>query len=77
MYLSMLFIIIAAIFQLGNFYGFIALSFFILTITQFQIKPEERIIEKILVKSIVSIKRRFGAGYSLVSHLSNKVCTKK
>ena len=58
MYLGMLFIILAAIFKFGNYYGFIALPFFILYITQFQIKPEERIIEGIFGDEYVHYKSK-------------------
>lgn len=58
MYLGMQLIIIAAIFKFGNYYGFIALPFFILYITQFQIKPEERIIERIFGEEYVFYKKK-------------------
>lgn len=58
MYLGMLFIIVAAIFKFGNYYGFIALPVFILYITQFQIKPEERIIESIFGEEYVRYKKQ-------------------
>jgi protein-S-isoprenylcysteine O-methyltransferase Ste14 len=58
MYLGMQFILIAAIFKFGNYYGFIALPFFILYITQFQIKPEERIIEKIFGEEYCQYKKK-------------------
>jgi protein-S-isoprenylcysteine O-methyltransferase Ste14 len=58
MYLGMLFIIIAAVFKLGNYYGLIALVFFILYLTQFQIKPEERIIEGIFGDEYVRYKSK-------------------
>jgi protein-S-isoprenylcysteine O-methyltransferase Ste14 len=58
MYLGMQLIIIAAIFKFGNYYGFIALPFFILYITQFQIKPEERIIERIFGEEYVLYKKK-------------------
>lgn len=58
MYLGMLFIILAAIFKFGNYYGFIALPFFILYITQFQIKPEERIIKKIFGEEYCQYKKK-------------------
>jgi protein-S-isoprenylcysteine O-methyltransferase Ste14 len=58
MYLGMQLIIIAAIFKFGNYYGFIALPFFILYITQFQIKPEERIIEIIFGEEYVLYKKK-------------------
>jgi protein-S-isoprenylcysteine O-methyltransferase Ste14 len=58
MYLGMQLIIIAAIFKFGNVYGFIALPTFILYITQFQIKPEERIIERIFGDEYVLYKKK-------------------
>jgi protein-S-isoprenylcysteine O-methyltransferase Ste14 len=58
MYLGMQLIIIAAIFKFGNYYGFIALPCFILYITQFQIKPEERIIESIFGEEYVHYKKQ-------------------
>ena len=58
MYLGMVFIIIAAIFKFGNYYGFIALPVFIIYITQFQIKPEERIIEGIFGEVYVQYKKK-------------------
>ena len=58
MYLGMQFILIAAIFKFGNYYGFIALPFFILYITQFQIKPEERIIERIFGEQYLHYKKK-------------------
>ena len=57
MYLGMLFIIVAAIFKFSNYYGFIALPVFILYITQFQIKPEERIIEGVFGEEYVLYKK--------------------
>tara|TARA_R110000868_G_scaffold2006_1_gene15786 strand:- start:685 stop:1143 length:459 start_codon:yes stop_codon:yes gene_type:complete len=58
MYLGMIFIIVAAIFKFGNYYGFIALPCFILYITQFQIKPEECIIEGIFGEEYVQYKNK-------------------
>ncbi|WP_293746917.1 isoprenylcysteine carboxylmethyltransferase family protein [uncultured Paraglaciecola sp.] len=58
MYLGMLCIIIAAIFKFANFYGVIALPCFMLYITQFQIKPEERIIEGIFGEQYVLYKKK-------------------
>jgi protein-S-isoprenylcysteine O-methyltransferase Ste14 len=58
MYLGMQFIIIAVIFNFGNYYCFIALPFFILYITQFQIKPEERIIEGVFGEEYVEYKKK-------------------
>ncbi|MFT5839607.1 MAG: protein-S-isoprenylcysteine O-methyltransferase Ste14 [Flavobacteriales bacterium] len=58
MYLGMQFILIAAIFKIGNYCGFIALPFFILYITQFQIKPEERIIKKIFGEEYCQYKKK-------------------
>jgi protein-S-isoprenylcysteine O-methyltransferase Ste14 len=58
MYLGMQFIIIAAVFKFGNYYGFISLAFFILYITQFQIKPEEHIIEGIFGDEYVQYKKK-------------------
>ena len=58
MYLGMQFILIATIFKFGNYYGFIALPLFILYITQFQIKPEERIIEKIFGEEYCQYKKK-------------------
>ena len=57
MYLGMLLVIVAASFKFGSYYGFIALPFFVLYITQFQIKPEERIIEKIFGEEYVQYKK--------------------
>jgi hypothetical protein len=72
MYLGMQLIIIAVIFKLGNDCGFNAVPFFILYITQFQTKPEEGIIERILVNSICTIKRRLDAVYRLAMALNNQ-----
>jgi protein-S-isoprenylcysteine O-methyltransferase Ste14 len=58
MYLGMVIIIVAAIIKFANYYGFIALPCFILYITQFQIKPEERIIEGIFGNDYVYYKNR-------------------
>jgi protein-S-isoprenylcysteine O-methyltransferase Ste14 len=58
MYLGMQFIIIAAVVKFGNYYGFIALPCFIFYITQFQIKPEERIIEGIFGDEYQQYKKR-------------------
>ena len=58
MYLGMIFIIVAAVLKFGNYYGFIALLFFIVYITQFQIKPEERIIEGIFGEQYVQYKNK-------------------
>jgi protein-S-isoprenylcysteine O-methyltransferase Ste14 len=58
MYLGMQLIIIAAIFKFGSYYSFIALAFFILYITQFQIKPEERIIESIFGDEYLHYKKK-------------------
>ena len=58
MYLGMQLILIAAIFKLGNYYGFIAAAFFNLYITQFQIKPEERIIETIFGEEYLHYKKK-------------------
>ena len=58
MYLGMQLIIIAAIFKFGNYYGFIAAVFFNLYITQFQIKPEERIIERIFGDEYLHYKKK-------------------
>jgi len=58
MYLGMQLIIIAAIFKFGNYYGFIAAAFFNLYITQFQIKPEERIIERIFGDEYLHYKKK-------------------
>ena len=58
MYLGMQLILIAAIFKLGNYYGFIAAAFFNLYITQFQIKPEERIIETIFGEQYLHYKKK-------------------
>jgi hypothetical protein len=65
MYLSMQLIIITVIFKFDNRFRFIVLPFCILYITQFQIKPEERIIENILVKIILSTRKRLDVGCSL------------
>lgn len=58
MYLAMQLIIIAAIFKFGNFLAFVVLPLFILYITQFQIKPEERIIEGIFGDEYLAYKNR-------------------
>lgn len=58
MYLGMLLIIMAVILKFGNYCGIIALPFFILYITQFQIKPEERIIEGIFGDAYLQYKNR-------------------
>jgi protein-S-isoprenylcysteine O-methyltransferase Ste14 len=58
MYLGMQLIIVAAIIKFGNYYAFIALPCFILYITQFQIKPEERIIEKIFGDEYLHYKKQ-------------------
>jgi protein-S-isoprenylcysteine O-methyltransferase Ste14 len=58
MYLGMQLIIIAAIFKFGSYYSFIALAFFILYITEFQIKPEERIIERIFGEEYLHYKKK-------------------
>jgi protein-S-isoprenylcysteine O-methyltransferase Ste14 len=57
MYLGMLLVIVAASFKCGSYYGFIALPFFMLYITQFQIKPEARIIEKIFGEEYLQYKK--------------------
>ena len=58
MYLGMQLIIIAVVFKFGNYFGFIALPFFILYITQFQIKPEEHIIEGVFGEEYVNYKKK-------------------
>ena len=58
MYLGMVCIITAAIFKFGNYFGFISLPCFMLYITQFQIKPEERIIESIFGEQYVAYKKK-------------------
>ncbi len=58
MYLGMQLILIAAIFKLGNYYDCIAAAFFNLYITQFQIKPEERIIETIFGEEYLHYKKK-------------------
>lgn len=58
MYLGMQFIIIAAVLKFTNYLGFIALPCFILYITQFQIKPEERIIEGIFGEEYIQYKKK-------------------
>ena len=58
MYLGMQLIIIAVIFKLDNYYGFIAAAFFNFYITQFQIKPEERIIERIFGEEYLHYKKK-------------------
>jgi protein-S-isoprenylcysteine O-methyltransferase Ste14 len=58
MYLGMQLIIIAAIFKFGNVYSFISLPAFIFYITQFQIKPEERIIERIFGEEYILYKKK-------------------
>lgn len=58
MYLGMLLVVVAAIFKFGNYYGIIALPFFIFYITQFQIKPEERIIEGIFGEEYLQYKKK-------------------
>jgi protein-S-isoprenylcysteine O-methyltransferase Ste14 len=58
MYLGMQLIIIAAIFKFGNLYSFISLPAFIFYITQFQIKPEERIIERIFGEEYILYKKK-------------------
>jgi protein-S-isoprenylcysteine O-methyltransferase Ste14 len=58
MYLSMQLIIIAVIFKFGNYFGFIVLPCFILYITQFQIKPEESLMERIFGEDYVIYKKK-------------------
>ncbi|AGH44154.1 methyltransferase family protein [Paraglaciecola psychrophila] len=58
MYLGMQLIIIAAIFKFGNVYSFITLPAFILYITEFQTKSEERIIEIIFGEEYVFYKKK-------------------
>lgn len=58
MYLGMLLIIIAAVLKFANYYGFIALPFFVLYITTFQIKPEERCIEGIFGEEYMQYKKK-------------------
>lgn len=58
MYLGMQFIIIAAVLKWANYLGFIALPCFVFYITQFQIKPEERIIEGIFAEEYKEYKTK-------------------
>lgn len=58
MYLGMVLIIIAAVLKFGNAYGFIALPCFILYISIFQIKPEERMIENLFGQQYVQYKKK-------------------
>ncbi|WP_339721808.1 isoprenylcysteine carboxylmethyltransferase family protein [uncultured Paraglaciecola sp.] len=58
MYLGMCLIIMAAAFKLANYYGFIALPIFIFYITEFQIKPEERIITGIFGEPYLDYKKK-------------------
>lgn len=58
MYLGMVLVLIAAIVKLASLFGFIALITFILYITQFQIKPEERVIEGLFGKEYLEYKKR-------------------
>ena len=58
MYLGMLLILVAAIFKVNNYVGFIAIPFFVCYITKFQIKPEERVIERIFGKEYVNYKNK-------------------
>jgi protein-S-isoprenylcysteine O-methyltransferase Ste14 len=66
MYLGMIFIMVAAIFKLGNGYSFIALPLFLLYITRFQIKPEERIIERIIGEQYMQYKSKVRRWLKLV-----------
>ncbi|MBL4630906.1 MAG: isoprenylcysteine carboxylmethyltransferase family protein [Paraglaciecola sp.] len=58
MYLGMVLIIIAAVLKFGNVYGFIALPCFILYISIYQIKPEERMIENLFGQQYVQYKKK-------------------
>jgi protein-S-isoprenylcysteine O-methyltransferase Ste14 len=58
MYLGMLLILVAAIFKINNYVGFIAIPFFVYYITQFRIRPEERVIERIFGKEYVNYNNK-------------------
>lgn len=45
MYLGMLMILMAVALWIGNLAGLIPVAIFVISITQFQIKPEERVLE--------------------------------
>lgn len=58
MYLGMVLVLLAAIIKLGSVLGLITLPLFMVYITYFQIKPEERIIESLFGKQYVNYKSK-------------------
>ncbi|MFT2091220.1 methyltransferase family protein [Paraglaciecola sp. 2405UD69-4] len=58
MYLGMALVLLAAILKLGSLLGLITLPLFMLYITYFQIKPEERIIESLFGEQYINYKAR-------------------
>ncbi|MGO4892492.1 methyltransferase family protein [Flavobacterium sp. W21_SRS_FM6] len=58
MYLGMVLVLIGAIIEFASLLGFIVLPLFISYMTQFQIKPEERIVESLFGEEYVEYKQR-------------------
>ena len=58
MYLGMVLILIAAVFKFADWSGVVAIIFFISYITMFQIKPEERMIEKLFGEEYLAYKSK-------------------
>ena len=58
MYLGMVFILIAAVCKFADWSGALAIIFFISYITFFQIKPEERMIEKLFGEEYLRYKAK-------------------
>lgn len=58
MYLGMLIVLIAAVFKFADLSGSLAIILFISYITLFQIKPEERMIEKLFGEEYLAYKNQ-------------------
>lgn len=58
MYLGMLLVLIAAVFKFADLSGALAIILFISYITLFQIKPEERMIEKLFGEQYLAYKNQ-------------------
>ncbi|GAA0858073.1 isoprenylcysteine carboxylmethyltransferase family protein [Aliiglaciecola litoralis] len=56
MYLGMVILLVSATLYLGTWIGFVSVALFIIYITQFQIKPEERIVEQLFGQPYVEYK---------------------
>lgn len=58
MYLSLVLALIAYFFWLGNLLAILGIVLFVILITYLQIKPEERILEKIFGKDYLTYKKK-------------------